>query len=233
MSKANILIVEDESLIAEELKRMVQRLGYTVVAIANRYDEALELLKKHVPDLVLLDIGLDYSDKDGIDLAHYINETLKIPFVYITANADNATVNRAKTTFPNAYILKPFNQAAIFSTLEVVCFNNQPQASIIVKQGAKNIVLDCAKIVFIKADNIYSEIYTNDNKKYLIRKYLKYFTSELALDFLVQVHRSYVINTAYIKSYRSNFLLVNDFEIPLGDAFKEKVNDLTQFNKQK
>lgn len=223
--KNKILIVEDESIIAEQLRRIVENLGYKFVEVVHRYEDAIEKLEKNEFDLVLLDIGLDYSENDGIDLACFINKTYKIPFIYITANSDKITVSRAKSTFPNAFILKPFNEAAIFSNLEIVLHKIQPQKTFIVKQGGKNIVLDCSKITFVKSDNIYSEIYTVDNKKYLLRKYLKNVLSELNFDYLIQVHRCFLVNYNHIQSFNNDFLMINNTKIPIGDSFKNKIKD--------
>jgi two-component system response regulator LytT len=220
MSKASILIVEDESFIAEELKRIIERLGYTVCAIANRYNEAIDFLNQQRPDLVLLDIQLDYSEKDGVDLAHYINDTFKIPFIYITANADVSTVNRAKNTHPASYILKPFNEQAIFANLEIALFNKTNRSSITVKHNGKNVILECIRISYIKADNMYCEIHTSDDKKYVVRKFMKQLFEEINNDNFVQVHRSYIINKHHIVSYTSEFVFIGKTKIPVGDSYK-------------
>jgi two-component system response regulator LytT len=224
--KANVLIVEDESIIAEELKRIVQKLGYRVSGLAYGYQEAVKSLKQHTPDLVLLDIGLNYSEHDGIDLAGYINKIYKIPFIYITANADAYTVQRAKVTEPSSFILKPFNEESIFSNIEIVLHKHiitSDSAKIVVTSGSKKIMLDSRNIIFLKADNMYTEIYTTDDKKYVVRSYLKKVLLELPSDFFVQIHRSYVVNLSFVDSYTAEYISVHENKIPIGKAYKEKI----------
>ena len=224
--EVSILIVEDESIIAEELRRMVIKLGYQVVGVAHRYQEALMLVEKHLPDLVLLDIGLNYSDSDGIDLASHINRFYKIPFIYITANADIATVNRAKTTEPAAYITKPFNDSTIYSNIEIVLhkyFHGESSESIGVKQGGKKIMVNCHQIIYLKADNMYTEIHTADNRTYIVREFLKSFLIRLDKPFITQIHRSYAINTNFVQSYASDYVFVADIKLPLSPLYSKNL----------
>ncbi|TZF81729.1 response regulator transcription factor [Pedobacter sp. BS3] len=226
-SEVRILIVEDESIIAEELRRMIIRLGYQVAGVAHRYQEAIALMEKHLPNLVLLDIGLNYSQNDGIDLASHINHLYKIPFIYITANADMATVNRAKTTEPAAYITKPFNESAIYSNIEVVLhkyFSGSPSETIMVKQGTKKTVINYHQIVYLKADNMYTEIHTLDKKTYIVREFLKSFLTKLDKPFMVQVHRSYAINKAFMQSYTVDHVFIADIKLPLGHLYKSNLD---------
>lgn len=224
--EASILIVEDESIIAEELRRMVIKLGYQVVGVAHRYQEALMLVEKHLPDLVLLDIGLNYSDSDGIDLASHINRLYKIPFIYITANADIATVNRAKTTEPAAYITKPFNDSTIYSNIEVVLHKylyDESSENILIKQGGKKVMVNCLKIIYLKADNMYTEIHTADNRTYIVREFLKSFLTRLDKPFITQIHRSYAVNTNFVQSYSTGHVFMNDIKLPLSPLYSKNL----------
>lgn len=225
-SEVRILIVEDESIIAEELRRMIMRLGYQVVGVAHRYQEAIALMEKYLPDLVLLDIGLNYSQSDGIELATYINDLYKIPFIYITANADIATVNRAKTTEPAAYITKPFNESTIYSNIAIVLhkhYANETTETIMVRQGGKKTIINCHKIVYLKADNMYTEIHTADNKIYIVREFLKSFLTKLNKPFMVQIHRSYAINTTFMQSYTTDYVFMPNIKLPLSSLYSQNL----------
>jgi DNA-binding NarL/FixJ family response regulator len=120
---ARILIVEDEMVIAEDLSTVLMRLNHEVVGIALKYTHAIDLLEKTKPDIALIDIILGGA-KDGIDVANFINQNNKIPFVFITSHADTATVERAKSVKPNGYLVKPFNKNDIFTTIEMVLVNS-------------------------------------------------------------------------------------------------------------
>lgn len=227
--EARILIVEDESIIAEELRRLVIKLGYEVVGVAHRYQEAIALLEKKMPDLVLLDIGLNYSTNDGIDLASHINQFHKIPFIYITANADISTVNRAKTTEPAAYITKPFNDSTIYTNIEIVLhkhFYGNNSEHIVIRQGTKRIMINCHNIVYLKADNMYTEIHTSDNKIFIVREFLKSFLHKLDCAFLIQIHRSYVINKVFIQSYTTDHVLMGELKLPLSQLYSKNLEQV-------
>ncbi len=116
MNKVKVLIVEDEMVIAMNLVSILEDLGYDVLDPANSYEEAVDALKEEQPDIALLDIQLD-GDKDGIDFARYINQYQEIPFIYLTSNADSRTLNQAKETSPSSYLVKPFNQDDLFTSI--------------------------------------------------------------------------------------------------------------------
>ena len=109
-----IVIVEDELIIAEDVSNMLTRKGYEVMGIAMDYDEAIAILKVNKPDLILLDINLN-SKKDGIDLANTINEFYGIPFIFTTSYSDSATLERAKKSNPINYLVKPFKARIVAS----------------------------------------------------------------------------------------------------------------------
>ncbi|MFN6945868.1 MAG: LytR/AlgR family response regulator transcription factor [Cytophagaceae bacterium] len=227
MTGANILIVEDESIIAEELRRIVIRLGYKVVAVAHRYEEAVALIEQQVPDLVLLDIGLDYSKNDGIDLGAMLKDAFGIPFIYITANTDVATVTRAKFTEPAAYIPKPFNPDIIYTNIEMALHRESTQVArqIPVKTGSKKTLVDIRRIVFLKADNIYTELHTADNKTYVLRESLKSLLLQFEENGFVQIHRSYAVNLSFVESYTADYVYATDHKLPLSDSYKKPFMD--------
>lgn len=112
-----ILIVEDERIIAISLKENLKALGYQVVAIATSGEEAMEQATNFRPDLVLMDIWLK-GDMDGIAAAQYIWENLLIPVIYVTGHSDESTLQRAKLTAPFGYILKPVNERELYVAIE-------------------------------------------------------------------------------------------------------------------
>ena len=117
--KAKILVVEDDGIILFDIKEVLEQEGYYVLTALNP-GQALILLNTHSPDLVLLDIHLE-SDITGIDLAKYImDQNLGISFIYLTSYTDSKTLEQVKGTTPAAYIAKPFHQAQLKSTIELV-----------------------------------------------------------------------------------------------------------------
>jgi signal transduction histidine kinase len=129
MSFAKILIVEDESIIALDIQTSLQAAGYAVVAIATTAEEALAATAQYSPQLVLMDIHLR-GDGDGIQTADRIRHDFHLPVVYLTAHADETTLNKAKATAPFGYILKPFEDRELITTVEIALSRHQAEAMI-------------------------------------------------------------------------------------------------------
>lgn len=117
-----ILIVEDEPLIAENISMYLNNHNYCVSAIAYDDEEAFKELKNNPPDAVLLDINLE-CPRDGVHIAEYINEHNKVPFIFLTSYSDRNILDRAKKTNPSGYIVKPFNEQTLYTTIEVALSN--------------------------------------------------------------------------------------------------------------
>jgi PAS domain S-box-containing protein len=118
MPQTKILVVEDEALIANDLAGRLQDNGYEVVGIAASGEDALEKLGSLAPDLVLMDIRLD-GKMDGIDTAELVRSDFGLPVIFLTSHADQNTLNRAKLTEPFGYLVKPFRQVNLASSIEM------------------------------------------------------------------------------------------------------------------
>ena len=112
------LIVEDEALIAEELTDRLSRLGFSVIAAVDTAEEGIAIATREIPNLILMDIRLK-GEKDGVQAAKEIRQQVDVPIVYVTAYSDQLTLNRAKGTEHDAYLLKPFHRRELQSTIEV------------------------------------------------------------------------------------------------------------------
>lgn len=124
MSKIGILIVEDEAVVAADLSLKLQRLGYKVVGSTAAGKEAIELVVRLDPQLVLMDIWLD-GPMDGIQAAKEIRRQKDVPVVFLTAHSDPATLGRAKLTGPLGYILKPFEDRDLATQIELALYKHQ------------------------------------------------------------------------------------------------------------
>ncbi|MFA5983063.1 MAG: PAS domain S-box protein [Methylococcaceae bacterium] len=123
MSASRILIVEDEGIIAMDIRRQLEGYGYTVVATAFSGGQAITLANWHKPDLVIMDIVLK-GDMDGISATHAITESLHIPVIFLTAYSDPATLQRAKETGAYGYLIKPFRPDELHASIEVALYKN-------------------------------------------------------------------------------------------------------------
>ena len=124
MSKIKLLVVEDESIVAMDIKHRAESLGYEVTAITPSGEEAIELVKKNQVDLVLMDIVLK-GEMDGIETAQKIHDDFDIPVLYLTAYSDEETLKRAKITEPFGYIIKPFEDRELHTAVEIAIYKNE------------------------------------------------------------------------------------------------------------
>ncbi|MBI3130698.1 MAG: response regulator [Acidobacteria bacterium] len=120
----NILIVEDETIVALDLKMRVQGLGFTVIGVAHTGEDAIRMNRELSPDLVLMDINLG-TGIDGIEAAVQIGAASNTPIVFITAYADPETLSRARAATPYGYLVKPFEELAFRSTIEMALTRHQ------------------------------------------------------------------------------------------------------------
>lgn len=121
MNNFNILIIEDEAIIAMDIQDMLCALGYEVAGIIGNSDKAIDYLSFHTPDLVLCDI-LIKGTGDGIRVAELIRARKKIPFIFLTSLSDRQTLDRAKKTLPYGYIVKPFNETDLLTGIEMALY---------------------------------------------------------------------------------------------------------------
>lgn len=129
MPTAKILIVEDESIIALDIQNSLMSAGYDVVAIANCATEALESVAYFKPNLVLMDIRLR-GEMDGVETANEIRQNFHLPVIYLTAHADENTLDRAKNTEPFGYLLKPFEDRDLITTVEIALSRHATESAI-------------------------------------------------------------------------------------------------------
>lgn len=241
-----ILIVEDNVIIADDMQSMLEEIGYEIVDNVIVYEQAIEVLKSKQVDLVLIDIILA-SDKTGIDLGKHIRENYDIPFIFVTSNSDRATVENAKTVKPNGYLVKPFEQQDLYTSIEialsnfvygkesatknanagnvesednVAMSNSILKDSIFVKKQHLYYRIQFGDIHFIKADNVYLEVNTVD-KKFLVRSPLKDYLEKLPKNKFYRAHKSYIVNVDHIDAINSKDIMINNTLIPISKDFKE------------
>jgi DNA-binding response OmpR family regulator len=118
VKQPQILIVEDEGLVAWELQEALTRMGYRVPHVVATGRDALASVVADCPDLIMMDIRLD-GPLDGIETARRIKDICSVPVVYLTADCNDATLEKAKTTEAYGYILKPFEERALRASLEI------------------------------------------------------------------------------------------------------------------
>ena len=235
-----ILVVEDEMIIAAKISMQLTNLGYEVTGILPRGEDAVVNVKENVVDLVLLDINLK-GEIDGIETSKQIHQFSGIPIIYLTANGDEATFNRAKITKPAGFISKPFRQLDLQRAIELaICRmeenetgpqtfegNNEVQHFILsdrifVRYKEKMIKIMVSDILYIEADRNYSRIFTR-SKEYLLSVTLKTIQEKISGSFFVRIHRSYIINIIQIEEVADSYVIIAGKPIPMSAGLKEQL----------
>lgn len=125
MNKTKFLVVEDETIVALEIKSALTKMGYKVTASVTNYDDAILSVRQELPDMIIMDINL-HNSKDGIETAKYIHKNiLYIPIIYLTAYSDDLTLARAAFTNPVGYLLKPFKREELKTTIVISLYKIQ------------------------------------------------------------------------------------------------------------
>lgn len=226
-----IIIVEDELIVAEDIKMMLEFSGYSVVGIAFNYTEAVKMFQEEQIDLALLDVNLGGS-KDGIDLAEYINKNYHVPIIYATSNTDKYTVSKAKTTYNSGYLVKPFRKEDLFTSIEMAIANYDNKnglkdkdypKTIFIKNGSLFVRVLVGEIVILKSEKNYTEVITC-NKKYVVRGTVKTVLEELDPALFLRIHKSFVVNLDKIQAINSTYVIMEkEEEVPLGKVYKEEL----------
>lgn len=241
MSKINVLVVEDESIVSKDIQHSLKKLGYNVVGAAATGEKALELVRSENPDVVLMDIMLK-GDMSGIDTAEVIKDEVNIPVIYLTAYADEATLAKAKITEPYGYIIKPFKEIDLHTSIEMAIYKSvknkevekerdllfsivegkDSQDFIFVKANSKLVKLKTEDIFFIEALKDYVVINTID-ARYTIHSTMKDIEKKLGDENFIRVHRSFIVRLDKISAIEyPNLHLEEDKKvIPIGGSYRE------------
>ncbi|HRP61582.1 MAG TPA: response regulator, partial [Vicingus sp.] len=209
MSKNNILVVEDESIVSKDIQQSLKKLGYNIVGAASTGEKAIEIANETKPDLVLMDIMLK-GEMSGIETAEKIKETLSIPVIYLTAYADENTLAKAKVTEPYGYIIKPFKEIDLHTSIEMALYKHGKEQEIVkerdflyslvenkegddsvifVKSNSRLVKVKSTDILFVEALKDYVVINLGD-VRYTIHSTMKDIEKKLPSNDFIRVHRS-------------------------------------------
>ncbi|MDQ3046076.1 MAG: response regulator [Bacteroidota bacterium] len=241
MSKTNILIVEDESIVAKDIQHSLKKLGYTVVGICSTGEDAIRTAEEMKPDLVLMDIMLK-GDMSGIEAAGIVREKYNIPVIYLTAYADESTLSKAKVSEPYGYIIKPFKEIDLHTSIEMAIYKHEKESDIkkerdflysivenkeskdiiFVKSNSRLVKVKTSDIFFVEALKDYVVINTG-NARYTIHSTMKDIEKKLPGNDFIRVHRSFIVRIDKIVAIEQpNLILEEDKKlIPIGGSYKD------------
>ena len=240
-----ILLIEDEFILASELAETLELEGFDVVLTADNGQEALDFYQENEVDLVLCDINIK-GDWDGIETVTRLIAVKQVPIIYLTAFTDKDTLERAKQTFPSAYIPKPYHITNLRMAIELAINNFavkvqnnikilkdlpleshskemflQVNDDIFIKQNYQFVKFSLKEILYLEADNIYTNIITV-HKKYVIRQSIGNVHDRLPMKNLIRVHRSFVVNINKIDSFNEYEVVVQGHAIPISRTYKDE-----------
>lgn len=221
-------IIEDNGVNRLSLETILEENGYLIVGSFTNAEEAWISLRNIKTDIVLIDINLA-GEKDGVWLASKINEQLKIPFIYLTAYGDDATIQKVEKTKPSGYLMKPYNKPTLLTTIKIAIenFDRNRTASnqtIFIKDSFLRVKLDLNKICFIQSEGNYLTIHLK-TKKHIIRSKLNIFLAQLPQELFVQTHRRFVINISKITMIGNGFVEIGPSEIPVTKTFIKSLEE--------
>ncbi len=240
----NILVTEDESIVRKDIEMRLKKLGYNVVATADNGLKAIELAKEKKPDLALMDIMLK-GDMTGIEAAAEIKTFLDIPIIFLTAYSDDKTLEKAKGSEPHAYLLKPFKESDVRTSIEMAIHKHASEKKI--KQENEflrslNTASKNAKFIFVKSKKELVKVPISDflmvealkdyvtihtlNGNYTIHATMKDIEKKLPKEHFTRAHRSYIVNISKIVSIRGGNLIMEGIqqEIPVGGNYKNDIS---------
>ncbi len=243
MAKIKVLIVEDESIVAKDIQLSLKKLGYIVIGIEKSGEGAILKAQNSSPDIIIMDIMLK-GEINGVEAAEKIRKEFNIPIIFLTAYADENTLSKAKISEPYAYIIKPFKEIDLHTSIEMALYkhskeievlkerdmlysiveNKESSDFIFVKSKSRLVKLKTKNIFYIEALKDYVVINTNTTR-YTIHSTMKEIERKLPSEQFIRVHRSYIVNINKIFEIESPNLILefNNKIIPIGGSYKESL----------
>jgi len=227
-----VLIVEDNPITSQDLEEILTENGLNVVGVARTGNQAINKARDLQPDILLMDIQLDGS-KNGISVVQEIYKTDYYPVVYLTASTNREHIEKAYSTFPSAFLSKPFDQKDLIHAIELAFVNhyqfirgssNIPEMnkSIFLRNGDKYEKVNIEDVQIINADGSYSTIITK-NHSYSISLNLQSLALKLGNPLFFRLHRSFIVNLKWISGFDNQHVFIDEQIIPYSKNYREEL----------
>lgn len=223
-----IAIIEDEMVIATTIEQYLRELEYIVVGRATNYKDAVSLIEHTNPDLALVDIRI-IGDRDGVDLAKYIQQFTNTAVIYLTANGDRKTLMRAKETEPVAFLLKPFHRDDLHASIEIAMLNFQKQKDqlqpicVIFTSGKQQHKLYLHEILFVQSHGNYVQVHLMDQKRILLRSPLKEIYNALPPEQFAFLNRFVIANLNYVRNISLDAVTIGDMKFQVSMKMRKEL----------
>lgn len=221
MKTLKILIIEDEVLIAEDLKDLLLTFEIPKVEMAHSLSSGLDKLISFKPDIALLDVRME-GELDGLKIAEYINSDVKIPFIFITSHSDLETIKKIIELKPSGYITKPFKRSDIFASLNLVAGFLTKRNKVLIKDGHKTIIFDWDEINYIEGEGNYINVFAG-SRKVVARQSMDSIIEQLDREIYFKIHRSYIVNLNKILKFNRKEVSIGNVTIPISRNVQEEL----------
>jgi two-component system response regulator LytT len=239
-----VLVVEDDFAVALDIKTRLVAMGFTVVATAGNFEQAIAYAAELEPEVVLMDIHIE-GTKTGIDAAKIIWGKLGIPVIYLTGLSDAEVIEQAMATQPLGYVLKPCKDVDIHNQIMIAVqqkkaldfllektknkdevsstLDRDPAESemIFVKDNKHIVRLELKDITYLEAMDNYTLLYTTNQEKWVVNGFLKDVIEKINDQGMMRIHRSYAVAKRHIKKIEDNVVTVGTRVLPISKSHRE------------
>lgn len=231
-----IHLVEDDFIIAENIRESLSEMGYPTVVVSHTYDDAIRDFVRNMPDLLILDIQLDRSDCDGTDLARELSAIKPVQIVFLSAHIDDTYQRKAFATGPSNYLVKPVSKdqlrVAISGALHqweaylapMAVADTEAHHHFFVKSQGLYVRITPENLIYAQADGSYCHICTTDGRHTLSINLRAFLEKCRGFHHFVKCHRSYAVNRNYIRAYDAKLLYLEGTDqqesIPYSHEYK-------------
>ena len=246
METVRILIVEDELIVAEDIRNHLSLLGYNVIGIAGSFDEAERIVSTRMPHIAIIDIKIS-GEKDGIELAEHLRYRYHLAILFFTSHSEKETIERVKNVHPDGFLLKPFNKKDLYTAVEIAMSNFLQRNDVDQIEGLQDSISLINNILFIKEEYAFIKIHYKDIKwiqafgnylilhcigeRHTVRSTFRDMLDKLPPDQFMQVHRSFAVNLGQIRQIKQNALVIEDHHIPIGRTYLSSVQEVLRLNR--
>ena len=241
----NVYIVEDESIVAKDIQNSLKKLGYNVLGISNNGADAIKNIVDLEPSIVLMDIMIK-GPMTGIDVAETIKKEYNIPVIFLTAYADESTLAKAKITEPYGYILKPFKEIDLHSTIQMAIYKHKKDSEVqkerdflyslvenkdettkdilFVKSNSRLVKVNLKDIYYVEALKDYVVLNTQYTR-YTIHSTMKDIEKKLDNGDFISVHRSFIARIDKIQAIENQTVVLEENKkvIPIGGSYRDEL----------
>ena len=227
----SVYVVEDDLIVAEELKGDLQKMGYSVLGNSDNYTEAVNDISTLKPDFILLDVNI-VGPKSGIQIAETVQTVYKPIIIFLSAYSDRSTLQHAKEVQPHAYLMKPYDFNNLELTIDLAFTNREKIQIEHKKQNSEFAFLKIGRaynkvlfkdILYVEADGSYTILHLKQ-KDLVLSLNLKNFLLRINCASLIRIHRKYVVNINLIESLDDSIVqLSNNINLSVSESYRHEL----------